>query len=43
MEEKNAVWEAMAKRYPRFYDDSMRKDVQFILDWCEDKGVCFEN
>lgn len=37
----NSFWDNMAKRYPRFDDSSMQKDVQFILNWAEDKGVSF--
>lgn len=36
-------WDNMAKRYPRYNDPSMRKDVDAVLNWCESKGVDFKN
>lgn len=35
-------WDNMAKRYPRFNDASMRKDVNRILEWCLTKNVSFK-
>lgn len=34
-------WDNMAKRYPRFYDASMRQDVNRIIDWCQAQNVSF--
>ncbi|MDD3343895.1 MAG: class I SAM-dependent methyltransferase [Sulfurospirillaceae bacterium] len=35
-------WDNMAKRYPRFNDASMSKDVNHILSWCQERNVSFE-
>lgn len=43
MEAKLAFWDNMAKRYPRFNDASMSKDVNHILNWCHENDVLFEN
>ncbi len=37
-----SFWENMAKRYPRYNDPFMQKDVQFVLDWVERQGITFE-
>lgn len=42
MEPKFNFWDNMAKRYPRFNDASMSKDVNHILNWCQTKNVSFE-
>jgi len=35
-------WDNMAKRYPRFNDISMSKDVNHIINWCQNRNVSFE-
>jgi len=42
MEPTFNFWDNMAKRYPRFNDASMSKDVGHILNWCQNKHVSFE-
>jgi len=42
MEPNFNFWDNMAKRYPRFNDISMSKDVNHILTWCQNKNVSFE-
>ena len=42
MEPKFNLWDNMAKRYPRFNDASMSKDVGHILNWCQTKNVTFD-
>jgi len=42
MEPTFNFWDNMAKRYPRFNDTSMCKDVNHILNWCQDKNVSFK-
>lgn len=42
MEPKFNFWDNMAKRYPRFNDASMSKDVNHIINWCQTKNVSFE-
>jgi len=34
MEQKLAFWDNMTKRYPRFNDASISKDIHPILNWC---------
>lgn len=41
MEPTFNFWDNMAKRYPRFNDASMCKDVNHILNWCQNKNVSF--
>lgn len=42
MEAKLTFWDNMAKRYPRFNDASMSKDVNHILNWCHENDVFFD-
>ena len=42
MEPNFNFWDNMAKRYPRFNDASMSKDVNHILSWCQNRDVSFE-
>ena len=42
MEPNFNFWDNMAKRYPRFNDISMSKDVNHILTWCQNRNVLFE-
>lgn len=42
MEPKFNFWDNMAKRYPRFNDASMSKDVNHILSWCQERNVSFQ-
>ena len=42
MEPTFNFWDNMAKRYPRFNDASMCKDVNHILNWCQNKNVSFD-
>ena len=42
MEPTFNFWDNMAKRYPRFNDASMSKDVNHIINWCQSKNVFFE-
>lgn len=42
MEPTFNFWDNMAKRYPRFNDASMSKDVNHIINWCQNKNVSFE-
>ena len=42
MEPTFNFWDNMAKRYPRFNDASMSKDVGHIINWCQNKNVSFE-
>lgn len=43
MEPSFNFWDNLAKRYPHYNDPAMSKDVRFILEWCENKGVSFNN
>lgn len=38
-----SFWDKMAKRYPRYDDDAMRNDVNYILSFAEQKGVLFSD
>jgi len=42
MEPNYSFWDNMAKRYPRFNDISMSKDVNHILAWCQNRNVLFD-
>lgn len=42
MEPTFNFWDNMAKRYPRFNNASMSKDVNHIINWCQNKHVSFE-
>ncbi|AHJ14127.1 class I SAM-dependent methyltransferase [Sulfurospirillum multivorans] len=42
MEPNFNFWDNMAKRYPRFNDISMSKDVNHIINWCQNRNVSFE-
>lgn len=33
----------MAKTYPHYYDTSMLKDVNYVLDWVKTRGITFQN
>lgn len=41
METPFTFWDTMAKRYPRFNDESMSKDVNRILSWCQEHNLTF--
>ena len=43
MEHVKNFWDKMAKRYPRFTDPAMLKDVTHILSWCESNQLTFEH
>ncbi|ABK83253.1 class I SAM-dependent methyltransferase [Campylobacter fetus] len=36
------AWDDMSNSYPRYNDSAMKKDVNFVLNWCEEIGVRFE-
>ena len=42
MRDKIEFWEKLAQRYPRYYDESMVRDVGYVLNFCEEYGVDFK-
>ncbi len=32
------AWDDMSNSYPRYNDSAMKKDVNFVLNWCEEIG-----
>jgi SAM-dependent methyltransferase len=40
---KNFSWDKMAKKYPHYDDIAMSKDVNYVIDWVEERGVSFAN
>ena len=43
MELPNSYWDKLASRYPRYTDESIRRDALFIFGVANDFGVEFEN
>lgn len=43
MEPSFNFWDNMAKRYPRFNEPSMSKDVNHIIRWCQARNVSFDD
>jgi len=42
MESAFNFWDTMAKRYPRYNDAAMSKDVEHIINWCQNRNVSFD-
>ena len=38
---KDNFWDDMAKTYPRYDDVDIKRDVEFVLNWCKEQGVDF--
>ena len=38
---KESFWDDMARTYPRYDDVDIKRDVEFVLNWCKEQGVDF--